>query len=81
MCLSTELTGLHHVDERRLELESISPTLTSSPVQMLAVVGAENSQRVLLAMASNFGVKLLLIWLSSDSKARTFLKFSSSSLQ
>jgi hypothetical protein len=33
---------------------------------MLAVVGAENSQRVLLAIASNSGVKLLLGWSSSD---------------
>ena len=51
----------------------LSPTLTVGPLRMLAVVGAENSQRVLLAMASNLGVKLRLIWLSSDFKARTFL--------
>jgi hypothetical protein len=40
---------------------------------MLPIVGAENSQRFLLAMASNFGVKLHLIWLSSNSKADTHL--------
>ena len=42
-------------------------------VQILVVVGAENSWRVLSAMASNSGVMLHLIWLSSDSKAETFL--------
>jgi hypothetical protein len=40
---------------------------------MLVVVGAENLQRVLPAMASNSSVKLHLIWLPSDSKAKTFL--------
>jgi hypothetical protein len=40
---------------------------------MLVVVGAENSRRLLLAMASNSGVKLHLIRLSSDSKANTLL--------
>jgi hypothetical protein len=40
---------------------------------MLAVVGLENSRRVLLAIASNSGVKLL-IWLSSNSRVRTFLR-------
>jgi len=56
-----------------LSLNPLSPTLTIGPVQKLAVVGAENSRRVLLAIASNSGVKLHLIWLSSDSKAKTFL--------
>ena len=56
-----------------LSSNSLSPTLTISPVRMLAVVGAENSRRVLLDMASNSGFKLHLIWLSSDSKAGTFL--------
>jgi hypothetical protein len=40
---------------------------------MLAVVGAENSQRLLLVIALNSGVKLLLIWLSSDTTADTLL--------
>ena len=56
-----------------LSSNPLSPTLTVGPVQMLAVVGAENLRRALSAMASNFGVKLHLIWLSSDSKAETFL--------
>ena len=43
-----------------------SPTLTVGPVLMLAVVGAENSWRVLLAMASNTSVELLLCWSFSD---------------
>jgi hypothetical protein len=43
-----------------------SPTLTAGLVLVLAVVGAENSQRVLLVIASNNGVKLLLGWSSSD---------------
>ena len=73
MCLSTKLAGLHHVDESWLELESIVSEIGVGPVWMLAVVGVENSRRVLLAMASNSGVKLLLIWLSSDFKAGTFL--------
>ena len=51
----------------------LSPTLTVGPVQMLDVVRAKNSRRVLLAMASNSGVKLCLIWLSSDFKVGTFL--------
>ena len=51
----------------------LSPTLTVGPVRMLVVVGAENSRRVLLTMASKTGVKLRLVWLSSNSKARTFL--------
>jgi hypothetical protein len=46
--------------------------LTSGLVRMLAVVGAENSRRVLLAMALNYVVKLL-IRLSSDGRTRTFL--------
>ena len=45
-----------------LSLNPLSPKLTVGLVQMLAVVGAENSWRVLLAMASNSGVKLCLIW-------------------
>ena len=56
-----------------LSSNPLSPTLTVDPVRMLAVVRAENSRRVLLAMASNSGVKLCLIWLSSDYKAGTFL--------
>jgi hypothetical protein len=56
-----------------LSLSPLSPTLIVGPVWMLAVVGAENSWRVLSAMASNSGVKLCLIWLSSDSKAENFL--------
>ena len=56
-----------------LSSKPLSPTLVVGLVWMLAVVGAENSQRVLLALASNSSVKLCLIWLSSDSKTRTFL--------
>ena len=56
-----------------LSSNPLSPTLTVGLVRILAVVGAENSQGVLLAMASNSGVKLRLIWLSSYSKAETFL--------
>ena len=66
MCLSAKLACLHHV-------ATDSPTLTIGLARMLVVVGAENSQRVLLAMASNSSVKLRLIWLSSDSESRTFL--------
>jgi hypothetical protein len=47
-----------------------SPTSIARPVLMLAVVGAENSRRVLLAMASNTGVKLLLGWSSSNEVVR-----------
>ena len=56
-----------------LRSNPLSPTSTICPAQMLVVVGAENSRRALLAMASNSGVKLRLVWLSFDSKARTFL--------
>ena len=51
----------------------LSLTMTIGLVQMLSIVGAENSWRVMLAIASNLGVKLRLIRLSSDSKAETFL--------
>jgi hypothetical protein len=53
-----------------LSSNPLSPTLVFGPVQMLAVVGAENSRRVLSAVASNSGVKLHLVWLSSDYKAK-----------
>ena len=56
-----------------LSSNPLSSTLTVGPIRMLAVVGAENSRRVLSAMALNSGVKLRLIWLSSDNKAETFL--------
>ena len=56
-----------------LSSNPLSPTLTVGPVLMLTVVGAENSRRVLLVIASNYGVKLRLIWLSLDFKAGTFL--------
>ena len=56
-----------------LSLNPLSPTLTVGPVWMLAVVGAKNSWRVLIAIASNSSVELCLLWLSSDFKAGTFL--------
>jgi hypothetical protein len=73
MCLPKKLAGLHHIDERGLELESILSKLTLGLVRMLAAVGAENSQRLLLAMVLNSSVKLRLIRLSSDSKADTLM--------
>jgi hypothetical protein len=56
-----------------LSSNPLSPTLTIGLVLILAVVVAENSQRVLSAMASKSGVKLLLIWLTSDEVVGTFL--------
>ena len=56
-----------------LSSSPLSLTLVVGPVRMLVVVGAENSQRVLSAMASNSSVKLHLVWLSSESKAQNFL--------
>ena len=56
-----------------LSSNPLSLTFTVRLVRMLAVVGAENSWRILLAMASNFGVKLRLIWLSFNFIAGTFL--------
>ena len=73
MCLSTKLVSLHHVDESRLSLKSIVSDVDRLSSRMLAVVGAENSRRVLLAMASKTGVKLRLVGLSSNSKAGTLL--------
>ena len=61
MCLSTKLVSLHHVDESRLSLKSIVSDVDRLSSRMLAVVGAENSRRVLLAMASKTGVKLCLV--------------------
>ena len=73
MCLSTKLVCLHHIDESWLKLESIIFDIDCRSNTDVAVVGAENSWRVLIAIALNSGVKLRLIWLSSDFKARTFL--------
>ena len=56
-----------------LSSNPLSPTLVVGLVWILAIVGAENSRRVLSAMASKTGVKIYLVWLSSDSKAETFL--------
>ena len=56
-----------------LSSNPLSPTLTVGLVWMLAVVRAENSWRVLSAMASKSDVKLYLIWLSFASEAETFL--------
>jgi hypothetical protein len=56
-----------------LSSNPLSFTLTVGLVRMLAVVGEDNSQRVLSAMASKTGVKLRLVWLSSDYKVETFL--------
>ena len=56
-----------------LSSNPLSPTLTVGLVWMLVVVGVEKSWRVLLAMASNYGIKLHLIWLSFDFKPGTFL--------
>ena len=56
-----------------LSSNPLSLTLTVGPVRMLAVVGAENSWRVISAMTSNSSVKLRLNWLSFDSKPETFL--------
>ena len=55
-----------------LSSNPLSPTMTLDPERMLVVTGAENSRRVLSAMASNSGVKVHLIRLSSDSEAGTF---------
>ena len=56
-----------------LSSKALSPMLIAGPVWILAIVGAENSWRVLSAMASNSGVKLHLIRLFFNSKAETFL--------
>ena len=61
MCLSTKMASMHHVDESWLELKSIVSDVDRLSSRMLAVVGAENSRRVLLAMASKTGVKLRLV--------------------
>ena len=52
----------------RLGLSSNSRLLVSSvgPVRMFMVLGAENSRRVLLAMASETGVELSLDWFDYD---------------
>jgi hypothetical protein len=41
-----------------LSSNPLSPTSNAGVVRMLDIVGVENSRRVLLAMASNSGVKL-----------------------
>jgi hypothetical protein len=54
----------------------LSLVLIVGLVRMLAIVGAENSRGILSAMASKTGVKLHLVWLSFDSKAKNFLSLS-----
>ena len=56
-----------------LNSNPLSLTLVVCLVRMLAVVGAENSWRVLSVIASKTSVKLHLVQLSSDSKAETLL--------
>jgi hypothetical protein len=45
-----------------LSLNELSHVLTFGPVRMFAVLGAENSQRVLLAITSETGVELPPDW-------------------
>jgi hypothetical protein len=58
MSLSTELAGLQHGNERRLELKSVLSNVDRWTRTNVAVVGAENSWRVLSAIASNSDAKL-----------------------
>ena len=73
MCLSTKLASLHHVDENWLELESMVSNIDIRSSTNVGSGWSRESWRVLSAMASNSGIKLRLILLSSDSEARTFL--------
>jgi hypothetical protein len=68
ICLSTECSSLHYVDEAWLGLSSNSWLLVLSvgPTQMFSVLGAENSRRVFSAMTSQTDVKLLLDLVDSD---------------
>jgi hypothetical protein len=56
-----------------LSSKALSPMLIVGLVRMLAVVGVENSRRVLSAITLKTSVKLHLAWLSSYSKAETLL--------
>ena len=56
-----------------LSSNPLSLTLIAGLVRMLVVVGAENSRTVLSGKALKTGVKVCLVWLSSNSKAGTFL--------
>jgi hypothetical protein len=40
---------------------------------MFSIVGADNSRRVLLAIALNSGAKFLLAWLTSEFSTETLL--------
>jgi hypothetical protein len=73
MSLSTKLTCLHHGNERRLNLKSIISNFDLWSSTDVSVVRVENSQRVLLAIASNSGAKFLLAWLTSEFSTETFL--------
>ena len=73
MCLSTKLYTWHHVDESWLELESIVFDIDRRSCKDVGRSWSREFRRVLSAMASKSGVKLCLIWLSSNSKAETFL--------
>ena len=62
MCLSTKLVCLHHVDEGWLELKSI-----------VSNIDCWSSMNVGCSWSREFTKNPLSIWLSSDSKAETFL--------
>ena len=70
---STKLACLHHVDEGWLELESI---VSNIDCWSSTDVGHSWSRELMEGLVSHgfkTSVKLCLVWLSSNSKAETFL--------
>ena len=57
MCLSAEWGSLHHVDEAWLELKLKVVGFECWSGANVLMLGAENSRRVLLAIASETGVE------------------------
>jgi hypothetical protein len=64
---------LHHVDESWLELESIDSYIGFWYNTNVGGGWSREFAESPISLASNSGVKLHFIWLSSDSKAKTFL--------
>ena len=73
MCLSTKLARLHHIDESRFEFKSIVSHIDCGSSPDVGSGWSREFTESQSAMASNSGVKLRLIWLSSEFKAETFL--------
>ena len=73
MCLSTKLASLHHVDESWFEFKAIVSNIDCRFGMNIGRSWSRELMKSLISHGFKTSVKLRLVWLSSDSKARTFL--------